>query len=266
MFERSRIADTLRNARERGGMTVEEAAAAAGVPLPYVRLLEGESNVRVGIPDAIYLIPFFRKYASFLSIDSEELLPDFLGILQQDGGEPRSPTRLDYRPRHAGWWKPFAAPVTIGIAVALLRQAGNSPSFDNVSTDEPIASATSTGVSATAQPSSLSSAEETATPMSPTSIVPQEATSTGVHVLTITAKEESWLALTIEDQSTKQYLLHAGESRTWSGARFSITIGNAGGVALILDGRGLPPIGKPGQVIHNLRFPAVTPRPSPTAS
>ena len=91
MFERNRIAETLRNARERRGLTPEETARAAGIPLQYLRLLEGESNVRIGVSDELYLIPFFRKYASFMSIDAEELLPEVLGMVQQVPGEAGPP-------------------------------------------------------------------------------------------------------------------------------------------------------------------------------
>ena len=87
MSERNRIAETLRHAREKRGMSLEQAGAAAGVPLQYVRLLEGESNVSIGVSDELYLIPFFRKYARFVGIDAEELMPEFLGVVQQLPGD-----------------------------------------------------------------------------------------------------------------------------------------------------------------------------------
>ena len=54
------------SAREKRGLSLEQAAADAGIPMQYLRLLEGESNVRVGVSDELYLIPFFRKYAHFV--------------------------------------------------------------------------------------------------------------------------------------------------------------------------------------------------------
>ncbi len=272
MFERNRIADTLRNAREKRGMTVEEAAAAAGIPLQYLRLLEGESGVRVGVSDELYLIPFFRKYASFMSIDAEELLPDFLGMLQQIPGETNPPVRLDYRPRYAGWWKPMVVLVSIGLGVMLSRrQAGNRMSFEEATDGKTTAPPMSAETASTPGPPMPPTTQAAAAPMPPPatpvpsdSPAPQLAAAlVGVHALTIAAKDESWLALAVDDQPAKQYLLRGGESRTWSAARFSLTVGNAGGVSLALDGRELPPIGKPGQVIRSLRFPGVTPSPTP---
>lgn len=277
MFERNRIADTLRNAREKRGMTIEEAASAAGIPIQYLRLLEGEANVRVGVSDELYLIPFFRRYAQFMSIDAEELLPDFLGMVQQVPGEGSPQVRLDYRPRYAGWWKPLAVVTTIGIAVTLLlRQTRDRPSFEEAGTGELATPAATAEAPTTPRATEARLAEaafatlpsvdaDPATPDSSQSPTPQvDATPVGAHELTIDAKEDAWLALATDDQPAKQYLLRAGEARTWTATRFSLTVGNAGGIALSLDGRELPPIGKPGQVMRNLRFPATAPNPSPS--
>lgn len=272
MFERNRIADTLRSAREKRGLTVEQAAAAAGIPKQYLRLLEGESNVRIGVSDELYLIPFFRKYASFMSIDAEELLPEFLGVIQHVAADTSPPLRLAYRSRFAGLWKPIAVLGTIALAVTLLlRQAHDRPSFDDASSDE---TATSGSIAATSVKAHVvaSSPIPSAAPTENSSATPtgsqtprNDATTTGTHEFMITANEDAWLALGTDDQPVKQYLLRAGESRTWTGARFSLTVGNAGGVSLSLDGRELPPIGKRGQVVRNLRFPDVVPSPSVTA-
>ena len=59
---------------------------------------------------------------------------------------------------------------------------------------------------------------------------PPAVASTGAHELKIAAIEEAWLSLAVDDQPTKQYLLRAGETRSWSADVFSLTVGNAGGV------------------------------------
>ncbi len=276
MFERNRIAETLRNAREKRGLSVEQAATSAGIPVQYVRLLEGESNVRIGVSDELYLVPFFRKYAGFMAIDAEEMLPEFLGMVQHAASEAAAPVRLAYRSRTAALWKPVAVVAAIAVAaMLLLRQARDRPVFDEaVSSDatapipltEPsptpraeltaAAGSAQVVVAATAMPSSTTSS----TPAAATTSVP----TTDAHALTIVATEEAWLALGVDDQAAKQYLLRAGESRQWSAQRFVLTIGNAGGVTVSVDGRELPPIGRPGQVVRNLRLPATDPLTAPT--
>lgn len=85
---------------------------------------------------------------------------------------------------------------------------------------------------------------------------PQEGLADALHLLRVQAKEETWLRVTIDDQHAKDVLLHPGQVIEWSaGEGFTLTLGNAGGVEVILDGQGLPPFGKSGQVIRNIRLP-----------
>ena len=278
MFERNRIAETLRSAREQRGLSLEQAAAAAGIPTQYLRLLEGEADVKVGVSDELYLIPFFRKYARFVGIDAEQMLPEFLGMVQQMPGEGSPPIRLTYRSRYASLWRPLAVLLTIGVAATLLlRQSRERPTFEETAT-APVASADAVEatpmVEVTTVPEVVESAGGVAT-IVPTAAVSPASTPTpattpiavgsGSHALVISAKEEAWLALALDDQPSKQYLLRAGESRTWNAERFSLTVGNAGGVTLSLDGRELSSIGRPGRVVRNLRLPPEpSPAPSPT--
>jgi cytoskeletal protein RodZ len=272
MFERNRIAETLRSAREERGLSLEQAAAAAGIPLQYIRLLEGESNVRIGVSDELYLIPFFRKYAAFVGIDAEGLLPEFLGAVQQVPGDVSPPIRLSYRSRWAFLWKPASVVFTIAVAVVLmLRQSHERPGFDDSlasdSRSEPVAVAATATVApfvAAAPIDPTSAVNGTTTPDVTPAVTPGALA--GAHELKIDAKEETWMALAVDDQPAKQYVLRPAESRTWQGDRFSLTVGNAGGITLALDGRELPPVGRPGQVVRNLRLPAAAaslPSPSP---
>ena len=289
MFERNRIAETLRSAREERGLSLEQAAAAAGIPLQYVRLLEGESNVRVGVSDELYLIPFFRKYASFVGIDAEGMLPEFLGMVQQVPGEASPPIRLTYRPRWAFLWKPLAVVGTIAIAVVLmLQQARERSAFDDTLSSAPQAAEETPTSTATILPAAtpieaagLAAAALSAVPPvtsgDPTTITPAPTTAstpastaigvTGAHELRITAREEAWLALALNDQPAKQCLLRPEESRSWQADTFSLTVGNAGGITIAVDGRELPPVGRAGQVVRNLRLPmAVSPSPASSPS
>jgi cytoskeletal protein RodZ len=257
MFERNRIAETLRSAREEKGLSLEQAAAAASVPQQYARLLEGETNVRIGVSDEFYLIPFFRRYASFVGLDAEELLPEFLGVVQHVPTDTSPPMRLAYRPRWIVLWKPLALLATIAVAVALFLRASHErpPLEDGARSDAPGAVAT-IAVRATIAPTSIAlGTTEEPTPDATPATTATTAADGGGHELRITAREEAWLSLALDEEQAKQYLLRAEESRTWRADRFTLTVGNAGGITLAFDGRELAPIGRPGQVVRNLRFP-----------
>jgi hypothetical protein len=62
--------------------------------------------------------------------------------------------------------------------------------------------------------------------------------------------------VTIDNQHAKEILLHPGQVVEWSaGEGFTLSLGNAGGVEVTLDGHGLAPFGKSGQVVRNIRLP-----------
>jgi cytoskeleton protein RodZ len=68
--------------------------------------------------------------------------------------------------------------------------------------------------------------------------------------------ETTWIRVRTEDGRTSEETLPAGEIREWLSDRpFVVTIGNAGGVALELNGRTLPPLGGKGVVIQRLVLP-----------
>ncbi len=63
------------------------------------------------------------------------------------------------------------------------------------------------------------------------------------------------MLVTIDEGETQDVLLQAGETWVWRAQQgFVLTVGNAGGVALILNGRLLPRLGESGEVIRNLRL------------
>jgi cytoskeleton protein RodZ len=68
--------------------------------------------------------------------------------------------------------------------------------------------------------------------------------------------ESSWIRVRTEDGRTSEETVAAGEVREWVSDRpFVLTIGNAGGVALELNGRALPSLGPRGVVIPRLVLP-----------
>ncbi len=77
------------------------------------------------------------------------------------------------------------------------------------------------------------------------------------HSLTITADEEAWLRVWVDDGKPRDMLLAVGATRTLSAQTgFVITFGNAGGVRLTLNGEELPAVGKSGQVVRGFNLPS----------
>jgi cytoskeleton protein RodZ len=292
----SRIAELLRQAREQRGLTTEQAAADSGVPLRYARQLEGDPRAAAGVSDELYLVPFLRRYAAFLGVDAEQLLPDFLGHVQEVPGlaTPRVPLR--YPARAVRLWRPAATMVAVaGAALFIVRHSPERPALEDEPWSEPAvrdtdtagapaepvavvaaadATAEATGVppgAVSASPAPPPGAEPTPERLAPVvdgaMVAAKEGSGASVanaksggggnpRELRVVAKEETWLAVGIDGAAKKEFTLRAGESHTWTANdAFSLTVGNAGGITVVLDGRELPPLGGSGQVVRNFRLP-----------
>ena len=72
--------------------------------------------------------------------------------------------------------------------------------------------------------------------------------------------ELTWMSVRTEDGRTTEETIPPGQVREWVSNRpFIISVGNAGGVTLELNGRPIPPLGASGVVIRQLVLPAETP-------
>ena len=78
----------------------------------------------------------------------------------------------------------------------------------------------------------------------------------GPQRLMIRAMDATWIRVQPDEGRATAELLPAGASREWSAERrFLVTIGNAGGVEVALNGKVLPPLGPKGTVIQRLELP-----------
>jgi hypothetical protein len=71
--------------------------------------------------------------------------------------------------------------------------------------------------------------------------------------LTIEATDAGWVAARIDGNEMKEVYLEAGEKVTWRASDgFVLSLGNAGGVKVELNGKPLGPLGSKGAVVKNI--------------
>jgi cytoskeleton protein RodZ len=66
--------------RERKGMTREQVAGETHLPAHYIKMIETDSYDLIS--DRLYLVPFLRRYATFLGLDAEEIASRFVTDVQ----------------------------------------------------------------------------------------------------------------------------------------------------------------------------------------
>jgi cytoskeleton protein RodZ len=284
----SSLGPYLRGLREAKGMSLDDIARSTRVGRRHLEALESDTFTE--LPAPVFVKGFIRAYCEFLDSSSDEAL----GLYRETTGEPAAPhgpprPLLAPRTRRAG---PLAISiilfVALGASLFALRLGLQSSRKDNVSvpakeearkaaTPTPAASASKPAADiptapSTAQtpaalsppaaplaPSSSSAALTTSasasTPTPPPSSAPGEA-KPGNHHLIVRAIEPTWLRVQVDDGQVAEELLQAGAVREWTATRrFTLTVGNAGGVELDLDGKRMPSLGAKGAVIQRLVLP-----------
>jgi cytoskeleton protein RodZ len=74
------LGHVITEARERKGLTREQVANEAHLPPHYVKMIETDSYDMIS--DRLYLVPFLRRYATFLGLDAEEVASRFVSNVQ----------------------------------------------------------------------------------------------------------------------------------------------------------------------------------------
>lgn len=111
------------------------------------------------------------------------------------------------------------------------------------------ASQTSDKILDQAQPSSPPTLPQELNPAEPS----PHSTQTGSYTLEIEATQLTWVVVRSDDQPPNEALLQPGQRITWKASKqFLLTLGNAAGVVVRLNGEAQGPFGKPGQVVRDI--------------
>jgi RodZ C-terminal domain len=104
---------------------------------------------------------------------------------------------------------------------------------------------------------SAASASQVESPVVHTPLQSQQSSRSALYRLRVRAHAKTWLQITIDGRPLKRVFLDPSQSQEWLAKKgFTLSLGNAGAVKLTLDGHELPPLGKAGQKVLNVRLPS----------
>ena len=273
----SNLGATFRKARETAGLPLEKIAAETKISARFLLAIESESfNL---LPGGIFNRGFIRSYAEYLGLDSEQAVADYERMFTK-AQEPLEvlvdAERESSRKSDRNLYPVAAAILFVSIIAYYLvtRKPSTSTEQAPQSTAEKQATQTpteisapaaldalpklETGVSTVAQPTSTAPTTSTpspitAQPTSPTqeisrpSATPPPAAST--LALDINANSQTWVRVTSDGTIAFADILQPGTERRFSAERsLNVTIGNAAGVTLKINGRELKELGAEGKV------------------
>jgi cytoskeleton protein RodZ len=279
----------LRSLREAKGGSLEDMARSTRVGIRHLEALEDERLA--DLPSPVFVRGFIRAYCSFLRENPEPAL----GRYQELAGTRAAEQAAIAPPRPRNTWASSSLVVglvlllILGVGLILVnlsvkKNGGTSvPTVRTEPARPPTSAAPSPAPAPVAPPPAASAPAPPPAPMpppapaatvepprpvtppagtppppAPTTTRPASGpTSTGGQRLVIRAVEPTWVRVQTDEGRIAEELLPAGASREWAAERrFLVTIGNAGGVEVTLNGKALPPLGPKGTVIQRLELPA----------
>lgn len=259
------LGETLREARERQGLTLEGAEASTMIRKSYLKALEEEDYA--ALPHPTYVKGFLKTYATFLGLDPEKVLHLYP---HRDHRPALVPVARLERPRlGAGFWVAVVALLVLvsGLVFYLYSISWVSATFQRsaspAATEEVPPTLAPGGAAAT--PSPVVPLAAAAAPMtsSPTPAPP------GVEVRA-RATARSWICVAVDSTPVFTGTLQPGQEITWVGKeRVFMRAGNAGGLVIVHNGLERGVLGGNGQVLDvqwtrdSMSFDINTPSPCP---
>lgn len=256
----------LRSARERQGRAVAEIADELCLTGQYLRAIE-EDDVK-SLPGTFFYKNFVKQYAAIVGVKDAEIRagiealaaaveePVLPGTLAQPPVRPMDPIVADSNHRYfanARLGLSFAGFVVVLLAcsgfyawwmrpkeVAAAKPRPLSAVVQNVVQPAPVAVAVSAPNPPPAQAATVQVTAEA-----------QTQTVDGINqvVLNLAATEKTWLSITSEGKRIFSGFLEPSQTKTLTGLDAArMTVGNAGGINVQLNGKPIGPIGKSGQV------------------
>ena len=108
------LGQLMTQTRKHSGLSREQVADRTRIPAYYVKMIESDSYD--AIPDQLYLLPFFRRYADFLGLDAKKVVSRFICDFEKaENVVVATPASTAYAKALQRWRQVAAATVIGGI-------------------------------------------------------------------------------------------------------------------------------------------------------
>jgi len=152
--------------RQQMGISRDEVSEQTHIPAYYVRMIESDSYD--AIPDQLYLLPFFRRYADFLGLDAQKVVSRFILDFEKAENEVVATPAATAYSKVRSKWRQIAAATVAGaillpciawgvgaVRVAYKSRAGSSTDARLTPAHDPVRTANAVAVSPAAVPTTL---------------------------------------------------------------------------------------------------------------
>jgi cytoskeletal protein RodZ len=232
---------------------LEEISAATKISMRLLTALEASDVSR--LPAPVFMRGFIRAYSLHLGLDPVEKVNAYLSEVQPGAVPIPKPAVKRGGSRFLRGPRSTAGTIVGGVtAVLLLLGLIASPEHRRVS---------STRVARVAEVQPVSF-KNVAPSNEPTPLIREDvslpASPADAVALVLEFDEPSWVEISADGSKVFGGLVSSGESRRFEARQeFRLTLGNAGGVRVSIDGHPVARLGRPGEVVRDVRLPESSP-------
>lgn len=242
--------EELRRERLIRDVSLEEISSATKISIRLLTALESSDISR--LPAPVYSRGFIRAYSRHLGLDPDEMVNAYLADVapeksrEADGGHKGRFRSRFLRGRRA------AGAIVISVAGILLILGLIARPERRLTTTAPVSRREIAPVSfknvAVSPGPALAVQEDSSAARKP----PPSAVS-----MVLEFEQDSWAEVSADGRTIFSGLVRRGLRREFQAREgFRLSLGNAGGVRVTVDGRALEPLGQAGQVVRDLPLPA----------
>jgi cytoskeleton protein RodZ len=243
--------EELRRERLIRNVSLEEISAATKISIRLLRALEDSDTSR--LPAPVYSRGFIRAYSRHLGLASDAMVNAYLAdVAPEKTREATGSRKGRLRSRFLRGRKAAAGTIVVSVTAILLVLGLIARPQRRAGTSAPVAPRELAPVSfknvAVSPGPALAVQEEPASPSKEPS---------GVSMV-LEFEQDSWTEVSADGQPIFSGMVRRGIRREFQArAGFRLTLGNAGGVRVTVDGHALEPLGQAGQVVRDLAVPAL---------
>ncbi|MCP4370223.1 MAG: DUF4115 domain-containing protein [Deltaproteobacteria bacterium] len=236
----------LQDIRLSKGISLETVAEQTRITIANLLLIEEENHDK--LPDEVFVKGFLRAFAKAIGADGDEAVRRYqlrLKVIQK-----LAKSEADLKMPAGKFWRRILYCVVALLcliflsvyALSVFKKQSSSTEVSETNIDRPASSENK-------EKSAFEPQYDTEPAIVPINNKPEKL------ILQITALEETWMKIIIDEKKSNEYFLKPGdlvELKAILG--YNLFIGNAGGVRLLLNNESIEVPGKSGQVV-NLKIP-----------
>ena len=237
------VGTTLRHARTRTGLSIEDLAATTRITIPLLHAIE--QNAFEKVPSGIFARGFIRAYAREVGLDPEEMVHRYLeqtgdtvGVAGQaaDGEIDEDIRAMAVDPERpsgrATWGYGLIVAALLVAFISFTRTAdeGHEPALGAAAEEFDVPSS---------EPDAVPAAEPLAVATSGNSLLQFDIVPSG----------PCWVEAVVDGKIVVYRLMQAGERETLSAREIALRIGDPGTFTYTINGRPGRPLGPPGSPI-----------------